>query len=745
VVEKIQPEETLIGLQSIMKTSEYILDNYHRHKFVEMMSLLHEIQNSAIISMESIDIESMMESVEYKEAEKQFSVILRDCLNGYDIINDSMSEYSSSSDIENTVVFDDTNNDPTDLVSLFDSALNDTIVPKGLEDDMELYKDILRVVEEQTNNGDFLKILNDINPVIRKENLKQIKSIVENDESTTSPIFKLLRSQAPIEVKKEIWKRMNAHNPEHDHKMPAWLDCVLQYPYGKLASNIMEATKASNLPKFFASVDDTLDKVVFGHKEAKHQIKTYLAQRRTNPNSFGKVLGLQGPMGNGKTTLIEKGLSKVLGLPFYPIPLGGSNDSSILKGFGYTYEGSRCGKIIDAITKMGCENGIIYFDELDKISKTRQGYEVENLLIHLVDPSQNKHFQDNYLGVDVDLSKITFVFSYNDPSQINPILLDRITQVETTGFTTTDKVKIAEDYLIPDICKELNLDSTSFNITTECIRHLIDAFTFEGGVRGIRKVLSEILGQINLETLCSVKRRKTSKTNSCRVITEENLSTYLIDKLPYVAETIHNKPEVGKINGLYATTGGVGGVLPIEVKFVPADSTLNLSITGNLGKVMTESTKVAKTLVWGKIKESTRQMYLKKWSTHKEGLHIHCPDAAVQKEGPSAGTALSVILYSLFENKPIPNKIGITGEINLFGDVLRIGGLRDKLYGAKRAGCRICLFPIGNLQDYELILRKYPDLIEKGKFEAKPVANFDQVLGEVFGKSNLKKRKRLTM
>lgn len=525
-----------------------------------------------------------------------------------------------------------------------------------------------------------------------------------------------------------------------------------------------------DIRSFLNGARETLDEVVYGHGDAKDKLVEYIAQltrqamnhhglargssgdKAAAKPSKGLVLGIQGPFGNGKTTLIEKGVGKVLGLPFSAIPLGGASDGAFLQGHGFTYEGSTCGQIASTLMKTQCNNPIIYMDELDKVSGSYKGEEVINQLVHLTDPSQNSHYQDRYFGnIDFDLSQVTWVFSYNDRSRIPPVLRDRITEVQTTGFTLPQKQVIARQFLLPAICKEIGMPEVS--VPTDVAKHLIDRYTYEGGVRSIKKLLFEICRKLNVDDLCgkltldapvlpASKRRcvqaastANSRTHSSQKATYcvslAQALQYLQHKTPMVKERIHAAPAVGRINGLYASSGvDMGGVIPIETKFVPSDSVYGLSLTGNLGKVMRESGTVAKTLALESTDTETRCRWEERWKSVKESIHLHCPEGAVSKDGPSAGTALTVAMLSLLTGNAIRHDIGITGEINLFGEVMAIGGLRSKMYGAKSAGCRLVLYPKDNQKDYAKIARECPDLFEDG-FVAIPVSTLSEVLPHV--------------
>lgn len=388
-------------------------------------------------------------------------------------------------------------------------------------------------------------------------------------------------------------------------------------------------------------------------------------------------------------------------------------------------------------------------------------------LVHLTDPSQNTHFQDRYVGnIDIDVSQVTWVFSYNDRNNIPAVLRDRITEVRTQGFTLPQKQTIVQQFLTPSICEEIGMPQVSF--PCEVVQHLVEQFTYEGGVRGIKKLLFEICRNLNKDDLCGTvqlsvpaKRRRvtrlqqvtatnsaatktttTGSSTSTYTVTMEEARRYLKYKTPILKERIHKGPAVGRINGLYASSGvDMGGVIPIETKFVPSNDIYGLSLTGNLGKVMQESGTVAKTLALQCTNPRIRQQWEARWASGiKESIHLHCPEGAVSKDGPSAGTALTVAIVSLLTGNKIAHDIGITGEINLFGEVMAIGGLRSKMYGAKSAGCRLVLFPKDNQNDYDKIMRECPDLVEDGTFSGVAVETLADVLPYVLlGKKGLGK------
>jgi ATP-dependent Lon protease len=357
-------------------------------------------------------------------------------------------------------------------------------------------------------------------------------------------------------------------------------------------------------------------------------------------------------------------------------------------------------------------NPIIYFDELDKISRTPKGDEITNLLVHLTDPAQNSHFRDKYFhGIDIDLSKATIIFSFNNISNVNPILLDRITTIETKYLMKPHKIHIAQNYLLPNIMKETGLNSNDIKISDKNIGKLIEKYTREGGVRKLKSLLYNVVREVNLSNLMKTPVCGTSIIFPMK-LQHRHIKEFMKNKLPIQPEKVHSEPKVGFITGMYAGSLGVGGVLPIQILWVPASQPMTLKATGNLRKVIKESTQVATSLAWNSLSKEEQTKYLAMWKDKPVGFHIHCPDGAIPKDGPSAGTALSVALYSMLSNKLIRHDVAITGEITLEGKVTAIGGLEEKLVGAKKAGVKLALIPRENEKHLLKVNERNPTLID---------------------------------
>jgi ATP-dependent Lon protease len=348
----------------------------------------------------------------------------------------------------------------------------------------------------------------------------------------------------------------------------------------------------------------------------------------------------------------------------------------------------------------------------------------------LIDTTQNDCFQDKYYsGINLDLSKALFIFSYNDPDNIDRILLDRIHRVRFDNLTIDDKMVIVKHYILKEINEKMGFSDT-VQISDEIIEYIIETYTLEPGVRKLKEVLFDLFGEINLELLRCTNENIVIPLN----ITIEDLDSKYLKKYHKVQETkIPAKSAIGIINGLWANALGKGGIIPIETMFFPSASFLELRLTGLQGDVMKESMNVAKSLAWKLTSLEKKKSLLKGFEETKcQGLHIHCPQGAVAKDGPSAGTAITVAIYSLLNNLTISNTIAITGEINLQGQVTAIGGLDAKILGGIRAGVKTFLYPESNHKDYEDFMEKYGEkaFLEGIKFIE--ITSIEEVIAHIF-------------
>ena len=354
-----------------------------------------------------------------------------------------------------------------------------------------------------------------LDPDAQQELEKTYQHVFEAPSITPIPLrFRVLRSSMNKHTKQIVLKRiaelqaMSEGGVEGSefHKLNRWLNRLCDVPFGKChPMKIDNTSNATEVRSFLDTARTTLDKTVYGHREAKDQIVRIMAQWIANPKSKGNVIGIQGNPGVGKTTLVKSGICEAVGLPFADIPLGGCSDSSYLDGHSFTYEGSTCGRIVDLLIHAGCMNPVLYFDELDKVSDTARGREIINVLIHLTDPSQNTAFRDKYFSeIKFDLSKCLIVFTYNNQNLVDPILLDRMITIQTKDYTTDDKVEIARRHLVPSIMHQFGFNPNAIGVSEETIRYIIHRVAKEAGVRNLKRAIEAIISNINLERLTCV-------------------------------------------------------------------------------------------------------------------------------------------------------------------------------------------------------------------------------------------------
>ena len=465
----------------------------------------------------------------------------------------------------------------------------------------------------------------------------------------------------------------------------------------------------SLVSKYIKDVKGILDESVYGHDKAKKQIERIVGQW-INGEQSGYCFGFEGPPGVGKTSLAKKGLSLCLrdddgnSRPFSFIAIGGSSNGSTLDGHNYTYVGSMWGKIVDVLMETKCMNPIIFIDEVDKVSRTEAGREIIGILTHLIDPSQNDGFQDKYFsGVDLDLSKALFVFSYNDVEAMDRILLDRIHRIKFDSLTLDEKLVICEKHMLPEVFEKMGqTDTIIFN--KEVLTYIIERYTCEAGVRKLKELLFEIVGEINLELLDYDNNLELP----IHVTIDMIKNKFLKERHAIKNKTIHSKNTIGIINGLWANALGRGGIISIESQFILGTNPLDLKLTGQQGDVMKESMSVAKSLAWKLTSPERQKELLKKFEEFKnQCIHIHCPEGATPKDGPSAGTAITTVLYSLLNDRKIIHNLAITGEMNLQGKVTEIGGLDLKILGGIEAGVKTFLFPEDNQKDFDKFIEKH--------------------------------------
>jgi ATP-dependent Lon protease len=577
-----------------------------------------------------------------------------------------------------------------------------------------IYSSIINYILNDTltkKKSVLLHLLNSIITICKKFDIKITKTANSNDNVgiIRNTIKDLIETNSSnLELLKEIFILIETVNTNKIYNYLINTD--------KVIVNILK--KNSEVTEYIRSFNSTLDGAVHGHLNAKKQIERIIGQW-INGEKSGYCFGFEGPPGVGKTTLAKKGLANCLkdidgeSRPFSFIALGGSSNGSILDGHNYTYVGSTWGKIVDILIEKKCMNPIIFIDELDKVSRTEHGKEIIGILTHLIDTTQNDGFQDKYFSnIDLDLSKALFIFSYNDVELIDRILLDRIHRIKFENLLLEDKLVITRDYLLPEFYNKFGILNV-IEFSDELITYIIENYTNEPGVRKLKEILFELISSINLDLL-----KKTQKYNIPVIITKEIVENILYERHYIRYLKINNIPKVGIINGLWANAYGNSGILHIESKFFSTSTFFDLKLTGMQGDVMKESMTVAKTLAVSLISQTQMKKILKDFEETKlQGIHIHVPEGSTPKDGPSAGAAITLVIYSLLTNKKIKNNFAITGEINLQGSVTAIGGLDLKILGGIRAGVTCFLYPKDNAKDFKLFYEKHSKHLDIENYE----------------------------
>ena len=472
--------------------------------------------------------------------------------------------------------------------------------------------------------------------------------------------------------------------------------------------NMIE-TNFQTITNYIKNVKITLDEAVHGHNNAKDQIERILGQWITGEQD-GHCFGFEGPPGVGKTSLAKRGLANCLKdgdgntRPFSFIQMGGDSNGSTLHGHNYTYVGSTWGSIVQILMDKQCMNPIIFIDELDKISKTEHGREIIGILTHLLDPTQNDCFQDKYFnGIDLDLSKALFVLSYNDVSLIDKTLLDRIHRIKFNNLSLEDKLVISKNHILPEIFKKMGLENM-IHFDDTVLALIIEEYTSEPGVRKLKEILYEIIGEINIDIL---KNQNYSYDLTIHITAEMIKTKYFKDKHEIIWKQVPSESLIGIANGMWANSVGQGGVIPVQSKFYPAPGFLDIKLTGLQGDVMKESMNVALTLAWNMTDQNIKDELRDRAKTNPFGIHINTPEGSVQKDGPSAGGCITTTIFSLLNNKKIKCNFAQTGEISLDGKITAIGGLDLKILGSLKSGVTHFIYPEENKKDFNKFMEKY--------------------------------------
>ncbi len=495
-------------------------------------------------------------------------------------------------------------------------------------------------------------------------------------------------------------KRMSPHNPEANY-IRTWLETIIDLPWGKFSKDKVSLKKA----------EEVLEAEHYGLKEIKERVLEYLAvmklkkkKEKTETVTLPTIICFVGPPGVGKTSL-GRSIAKALKRKFVKVSLGGIRDEAEIRGHRRTYVGAMPGRIIKGILQAKSMNPVFMLDEIDKIGNDFRG-DPSAALLEALDPEQNKEFSDHYLDMNFDLSKVMFIATANVLDTIPPALRDRLEIIRFAGYTETEKYHIAKKHLLPKVKQKNALEAKDLDLSKAVLMKIIKSYTREAGVRELERQLAKLARKI---AKLKVSRRKIPQ------ITNKNLKEFL-GPVKYEDLSLGKKLPAGIATGLAWTQAG-GEVLFIEVSIMPGKGELQL--TGQLGEVMQESAKAAMSYV----RTNWKKLGLKKDFYKDFDIHIHVPEGAVPKDGPSAGVTITTALVSALTGKRVKKSIGMTGEISLKGRVLEIGGLKEKVIAAQTYGLREIVFPKANEKDLEKIPK---EVREKLKFY--PVESVDEVL-----------------
>lgn len=526
-----------------------------------------------------------------------------------------------------------------------------------------------------------------------REELRVIKEELGEDDTVDEGYNYLERIAAlGLENKETVEKLVSEAN--RLAKMPSgsqeaavvrgYLDTVLELPWNSSTIDNVDIERVSA----------QLDKDHYGMKKVKERILELLAVRSLTPDVKGQIICLVGPPGVGKTS-IGKSIAAALGRKYARVSLGGVKDESDIRGHRKTYIGSMPGRIITAIKQSGSKNPLILLDEIDKMSNDYKG-DPSSAMLEVLDSEQNKEFRDHYIEVPFDLSDVLFVTTANNLSTIAPPLLDRMDVIELPSYTREEKFEIAKRHLIPKQLKKNGLNGNMLRFTDAGVYEIIDYYTREAGVRTLERTIASI---------CRKAAKDIVSKTSARVILNAETAEKYLGVRKYTDDLKSAKPAVGEVNGLAWTSVG-GTLMPLEVMALDGKGAIEL--TGSLGNVMKESAKIAVSYA-----RSVADVYgIDKEFYFKKDIHIHAPEGAIPKDGPSAGVTMATAIISELSGIPVRCDVAMTGEITLRGKVLAIGGLREKTMAAYKAGIKTVIIPAANKPDLEEVDDKVKENIE---------------------------------
>ena len=545
---------------------------------------------------------------------------------------------------------------------------------------------------------------------ILKEKLKVIKDelgeSVSKDEDVINLRDRVNDGVFPDRIKNKLLHEISRFDSSSEMSPDAgiirnYIDYLLSVPWYKETKDEKDLLK----------IEKKLNATHYGMEDAKNRIVEYIAVKSISPDVNSPIICLVGPPGVGKTTFAES-IALSLNRNFVKISLGGMSDSSELIGHRRAYIGSNPGKIVTSLIKCNSRNPVLLLDEVDKLKKDYKG-DPASTLLDILDVTQNKRFTDNYIDEEIDLSKVLFILTANDISSIPPALLDRLEIINLSGYSEAEKIYISENYLIPNILKKHGLSKNVIKFELDAIKNIIDKYTNESGVRELERCLNKITRKVITNHIKSSR-----KIVSVR-IHESDLKNYLEKEL-YLNTNTKEIKDSGVVRAVAASS--IGGI-SLDIECCAYKGNGNYTFTGSLGTVIKESIEVSISYIKSNAKyfDIDEEFFL----THD--IHIHFTQSATAKDGPSAGTAITTAILSLIKNKIVDNSISMTGEITLKGDVLIVGGIKDKAIAARKNKINKLFIPIDNLKDIEWLEKDLKDNIN-----FIPVSNYNDIFDHIF-------------
>lgn len=625
-----------------------------------------------------------------------------------------------SNSVMNKLSLIDTLNNLTDIVAGFlpinfnkkknyilelDPYVRVKMLIKDMNEDIKLIE-----LEEKIEN----EVNNDLENSQKEFYLREKISVIQRelgdvgskDDEITKLKKKLSSLKCSPKIKDRIKREINRYeatsmNSPESGIIREYLEWMVNLPWCRYTRD------CNDLKKVISSLNSTH----YGLNDVKERILEYLAVKQNTNNLRSPILCLVGPPGVGKTSLAMS-IATALNRKIAKISVGGINDEAEIVGHRRTYVGANPGRIIQGIRKSGTTNPVFIIDEIDKMRKDIKGDPASSLL-EVLDPGQNSRFSDHYIEEDFDLSHVMFIATANYIEQIPYELQDRLEIIEVNSYTEYEKLDIAKNYLIPKSLHEHGLTSLEVQFTDDAIMRLIRNYTKEAGVRELERIIASILRKI-------VKKLLTDSRVAFYEV-DNDLITLLLGKNKFMYQENESNSRIGVVNGMAYTIFG-GDILPIEATYYKGKG--DLILTGSLGDVMQESARIA----YSYVKAHLNEFNIDERLVFDNDIHIHVPEGAVNKDGPSAGVTLTTVLISLLAKKGVSSKIAMTGEFTLSGKVLAIGGLREKIIGARRAGVKIIFIP----KDNEADLDNLDDEIKSG-MEFNLVDNYFDIYKKVFG------------